>query len=265
MDIKDTLNGMGVPKYMTAFFEKYFQLEVINNDKLPKAGEENVMYVMNHTAFFALEVYLIGMYLHAKDPSIDMKTLVWKGFSEGPAGLWFRTLGAETASISKGAELLKAGTSVMIMPEGVDATDVRNKFNVFHTGFLRMLREHPVRIVPIGFTGVDESIPWWVTENKFLAEKLMQGVNPDFNFAMFPKLPVMRPTKIVFNIGEPISFSAADLESEEQIKTARDQVRESIVGLVEEAELHRAKTIGKSRINSLFHKVVAGKISRLPF
>lgn len=265
MDIKDTLNSMGVPKYMTAFFEKYFQLEVMNDDKLPKMADGNVMYVMNHTAFFALEVYLIGMYLHAKDPSIDMKTLVWKGFSEGPAGIWFRTLGAETASIAKGSELLKNGTSVMIMPEGVDATDVRNKFNVFHTGFLRILREHPVKIIPIGFTGVDESIPWWVTENKFLAEKLMQGVNPQFDFAMFPKLPVVRPTKVVFNIGDPIEFSAADLESEEQIKGARDHVRDTIVSLVDGAEQHREKQIAKSKLNSLFHKVVAGKISRLPF
>jgi len=63
---------------------------------------------------------------------------------------------------------------VLVLPEGVGATDVRNRFNAFRTGYLRILKEEPVPIIPIGFSGVDEAIPWWVLRNRFLADTFMK-------------------------------------------------------------------------------------------
>lgn len=263
--IKDTLVGMGAAGITNAFLEKYFQLEVLNKENLPGHNDGPVMYVMNHTAFFALECYILGTFMHAQDAKINMRTLVWKGFSEGPLGVWFRGLGCETASIQRGAELLNEGVSVLIMPEGVDATDVRNDFNVFHTGFLRILKEKPVKIVPIGFTGIDNANPFWISENPKLAKMQMAGVNPDFNFAMFPKLPIFRPVKVVYNIGEAIEVTAAELETEDGVKAKRDAVKDVIVNLVADAQKHRDEKIAGSKINRLYHKVMDGKHSYLPF
>lgn len=268
--IRETLVRSPAPKLITEIAKRYFQLEVLHTNKLPKHRDGNVMFVMNHTAFFGLEVYLMGSYLYANDTSLDMRTLVWEGFSEGPMGEWFTTLGAETAKIARGTELLTEGKSVLIMPEGVDATDVRNKLNVFHTGYLRMIQGalaagKTVDIVPIGFSGVDQAIPWWVTNNEFLVNKVMKNVDPNFDFFLLPKLPAPRPTKVVFNVGDPITLSADDLSTEEKLKARNHLILDEIEGLMDAAEKHRANTINSNPINRLYHKVVAGSISRLPF
>lgn len=257
------LKKLGIPTYFHAIAKRYFQLEILNDEKVPYARDGNVMFVMNHTAFFGLEVYLFGSFLHARDTELDFRTLVWKGFAEGPMGPWFRAMGCATASIGTGAKLLRDGKTVLILPEGVDATDVRQKFNTFHSGFLRMIKEHPVPIIPIGFTGVDEAIPWWVTENPLLAEKFMKPVNPAFDFFMMPKLPTLRPTKVVFKVGDPIHLSADDLATEEKLKNQVSNVRGVIEGLVADAEVHRAASINRSPLNSAFHRLVEGKITHI--
>lgn len=268
--IRKTLLSSPAPKLITEFAKRYFQLDVLNQKKLPKHKDGNVMFVMNHTAFFALEVYLIGSVLYANDKSLDLRTLVWEGFSEGPLGDWFTTLGAETARISRGVELLNEGVSVLIMPEGVDATDVRNKFNVFHTGYLRMIQGAlaegiSVDIIPIGFAGVDEAIPWWVSNNEFLVNNVMKGVDPNFDFFLLPKLPAPRPTKIVYNVGDAITLTAEDLATEEKLKAHNQLIRDGVEALVDEAAAHRAASIQANPVNQWFHKIVGGKISQLPF
>ncbi|MBF0237007.1 MAG: 1-acyl-sn-glycerol-3-phosphate acyltransferase [SAR324 cluster bacterium] len=151
MSIMDKMVQAGVPRYLHEFSRKYFQMEVTGEENLINSAESNCMFVMNHTAFFGLEVYLWASYLLTVDPDQKLKTLVWSGFTNGPAGMWFRALQCKPAKIQNGIDLLKSGNSVLIMPEGVGATDVRNRFNHFHTGFLRMVQGHPVPIIPIGF------------------------------------------------------------------------------------------------------------------
>jgi len=147
------------------------------------------------------------------------------------------------------------------MPEGVGATDVRNRFNRFHTGFLRMIQDHPVPIVPIGFYGVDEAIPWFVSHNKLLVDKLMKPVDPKFDFMIIPKVPLFRPTKIVFKVGEPIHLTKKDLNSEDKIQTKTREIQSTIEQLADEAEQHREEMINSSPLNSVFHKLLQGKIT----
>lgn len=218
---------------------------------------------LNHTAFFGLEVYLLVSFLLSRDPQLNIKTLVWEGFAEGPLGPWFRAFGCETVKIDSAVESLKGGVSILIMPEGVDATDVRNRFNVFHTGFLRMIKQYQVPIIPIGFYGVDQSIPWWVTHQKSLVEKFMKPVNPNFNFFLIPKLPILRPTKIVFNVGQPIMLTAKSLETEDKIRRKTQEIRTVIETLVDQAEAYRTEKIESSIWNRIFHKMVEGKITYL--
>ena len=147
------------------------------------------------------------------------------------------------------------------MPEGVGATDVRNKFNKFHTGFMRMIKGHPVPIIPIGFYGVDESIPWFVSHNKFLVEKFMKPVDPTFDFFLLPKLPIIRPTKIVFKVGTPIMLDPKDLSTEEKIQSKTKEVQSIIEGLVHDAESLREEKINANPLNKIYHKVFQGNVT----
>ncbi len=261
--LRDKLIRAGVHNLVDKLAGTWFQAEFIGEKNLDLLQNQNAMIVMNHTAFFALEVYLLGARLLRHHPKQDFRTLVWKGFAEGAAGLWFREMGCETASVARGRAILKEGKNVIIMPEGVGATDVRHRMNHFRTGYLRMLAETNVPIIPVGFYGVDQSIPWLVLHNKFLEEKLMKPVDPNFDFLLFPKLPIFRPTKIVFAIGEPIHIPDHALEKEQQVHFWNTVVKNKISALMTEAEKHRAKTISASRINRMWHKLIEGKISQL--
>jgi len=257
--VRDKLISLKVPQVLNRFYRHYFQAEFLGEENLAMLKDQNALLVMNHTAFFALECYLLGSRVLSHYPQSDMQALVWKGFTEGPAGFWFKTMGGKTAKIATGANLLSAGKTVLIMPEGIDATDVRNRFNTFHTGYLRIIQQQNVPIIPIGFSGIDQSIPWIVGRNRFIENKFMKPVNPDFNFVLMPKLPVFRPTKIVFNIGQPINIPAAEIKSERGISRWNDKLKQSIENLVDEADVHRAKRISSSKLNSAFHKIVEGK------
>jgi acyltransferase-like protein len=261
--IRDKLISLKVPQALDQFYRRYFQTEFLGEDNLKMLENQNALLVMNHTAFFALECYILGSRILSDYPQSDLKGLVWKGFTEGPAGFWFKTMGGQTAKISTGTKLLSQGKTVLIMPEGVDATDVRKRFNTFHTGYLRMLQHENVPIIPIGFSGVDESIPWIVARNRFIEEKLMKPVNPDFNFVLMPKLPIFRPTKIVFNIGKPIKVPAADISSEKGLTRWNKQLKQTIEGLVYDADQHREDSITSSKINNIFHNLVGGKTTFL--
>ncbi len=261
--LRDSLVKLQVPKALETFSKYYFQLDVQGKTNLALLRDQQALLVMNHTAFFALECYLIGSHLLSAYPELDYRTLVWKGFSEGPAGLWFRQLGCQTASIKAGQDLLTEGKSVLIMPEGVDATDVRNRMNQFHTGYLRMLQAKNVPIIPIGFHGIDQSIPWMIAHNAWLEKKLMKPVNPNFDFLLFPKLPIFRPTKVVFSVGKPIHLNEEDLNDEAALQTTNVRIQNTISDLMAKAETHRQASIGQSRLNQLYHKTVEGNISRL--
>ena len=263
--LRDHLIKLGVADALDKIGETYFQTEFLNEDRLPDSSSGPVLLVMNHTAFFGLEVYLLGSRLFSRDPDFDYRTLVWKGFTEGAAGPWFRVMGCETISIERGSALLKQGRNVLVLPEGVGATDVRNRFNAFRTGYLRILKEHPVPIVPIGFSGVDEAIPWWVSRNQFLANTFMKPVDPSFDFFLVPKMPIPRPTKVVFSVGEPIHLLAEDLGTEEGIQAQNEAVKSAVTSLADEAEAHRQASVEGSTVNRWWHRLAAGRIQELPF
>jgi 1-acyl-sn-glycerol-3-phosphate acyltransferase len=261
--LRDNLVKYKIPHILDRAARYYFQLEFMGEENLAPLKTGNVMFVMNHTAFFALECYLLGSRLLSTHEDLDYRTLVWQGFSEGPGKLWFQSIGCETASISLGHQRLKEGKSILIMPEGIDATDVRNRFNRFHTGYLRMLKGVDVPIIPVGFFGIDQSIPWIVAHQKKLEALLMKPVNPDFDFILFPKFPILRPTKVVFSFGEPIYPSTDKLVTEEGIREVNQKVKDNIASLVDQSEQHRKHQIQQSSLNRWFHKVVEGQITEL--
>ncbi len=263
--LRDHLIRLGVAGALDKLAQKYFQVEFLNEERLPRSENGPVLLVMNHRAFFGLEVYLLGSRLYSRDRNFDFRPLVWKGFTEGAAGAWFRSMGCDTVSIERGSALLEKGVNVLILPEGVGATDVRNRFNAFRTGYLRILKQQPVPIIPIGFSGVDESIPWWISHNRFLAETFMKPVDPSFDFFLMPKLPVPRPTKVVFKVGDPIHVSADELNDEDAIHRHNESIKSTVMNLADEAETHRRASIAKSTLNRWWHKLAEGRIQQLPF
>lgn len=244
----------------------YFQFEALGVANLPDLKNENVLFVMSHTAFFGLDGYLLAGQLAELGIDRPLRTLVWRRFLDGPMGRWFKTLGCIDASVENASEALLRGENVVVMPEGTDATDVRNRINTFHTGYLRIAQRVPgLKIVPLGFYGVDQAIPWWVTTNKFIVKKMMEPLDIGLDFYLLPKVPFPRPTKVVFAFGEPITYNPQDLETETALQSRNREMRDRIRKLIDQCEEHRDTTIKSSLANTIFHKLVGGETTILPW
>jgi len=207
---------------------------------------------MNHTALLGIEVYLFHAALARVRPTAPrVRTTVWPPFLEVPLlGSWYRAGGCLAASVPSVVECLRSGESVLILPEGPDATDVRNEVAPFHAGFLRVVKELggelDVPVVPIGWYGVDEANPWVVTTRPLLVRLLMKPAMPGFDFALVPRLPLMRPSKVVMSAGLPMRFVADDLATESKLRDQVERVRDRVIALIGEARALRAHRMQSS-------------------
>jgi 1-acyl-sn-glycerol-3-phosphate acyltransferase len=239
---------------------KYFRVELEGEvERIPSWQREPCIFVMNHTALIGLEVYLLHAALEQLRPGAPRpRTTVWPPFLKVPVlGNWYRAGGCLAMAVDPVVEVLRTGDSVLILPEGPDATDVRDEIGPFHAGVLRVVRELSgeldVPVVPLGWSGIDEANQWFVTTNSLLVKLLMKPAMPTFDFALLPRLPLLRPSKVVFCAGEPMRFAASDLDTEPKLRTQLARVRDTVVGLVGRAKDLRAKRIDESPAERLLH------------
>jgi hypothetical protein len=161
-------------------------------------------------------------------------------------------------TVDGAAGALRAGESVLILPEGPDATDVRDEVGPFHAGFLRVVKllldeGRRVPVVPLGWAGVDEANPWWVTTHPLLVRALMKPAMPRFDFALLPRPPLLRPSKVVFVAGEPQRYGSAELADETKLRAEVTRMRERVIELVVQAKWIREARIEASRAEQLLH------------
>ncbi len=240
--------------------QRYFRVELHGAvDELPPWPSQPTIFIMNHTALVGLEVYLLhGALARHRPGSPRIRTTVWDQFLKVPLlGHWYRSAGCLAMNVDAVAEQLRSGKSVLILPEGPDATDVRDEVGPFHAGFLRVVRklssEMQVPVVPLGWSGVDEANPWFVTTNQTLVKLLMKPAMPAFDFALLPRFPLLRPSKVVFVAGAPLEFSAAELADESDLRAQVSRVRSIVLTLVQEARALRARRINQSMVERGLH------------
>jgi 1-acyl-sn-glycerol-3-phosphate acyltransferase len=236
-----------------AAFARYFRLELTGApSELPAWRSRPCIFVMNHTALLGVEVYLFHAAMaRARPDAPRVRTTVWPPFLEVPVlGSLYRAGGCLPASVEGAVACLRRGESVLILPEGPDATDVRHEVGPFHAGFLRVVKELAgeldVPVVPIGWYGVDEANPWFVTTQPLLVQLLMKPAMPRFEFALVPRPPLLRPSKVVMAVGQPLRFGAEDLATEARLREQVQRVRDQVIGLIAEARALRASRIASN-------------------
>jgi len=228
-------------------------------DEIPSWGREPCIFVMNHTALIGLEVYLLYGALERLRPDAPRpRTTVWEPFLKMPLlGRWYRAGGCLAMSVDAVSDVLRQGDSVLILPEGPDATDVRDEVGPFHAGFLRVVArlaaECQVPVVPFGWSGVDEANPWFVSTHPLLVKALMAPFMPSFDFALVPRPPLLRPSKVVFVAGEPIRLGADELAGEQALRAQVGRVRSTVVELVDRARDLREHRIDESAAERVLH------------
>jgi 1-acyl-sn-glycerol-3-phosphate acyltransferase len=256
----------GVESWLLPALSRWFRLEAHGaTDRIPAWDREPSIFVMNHTAVLGLEVYLLYALLRELRPEARRPaTTVWPPFLTMPGlGAFYRAGGCIPMSVEGASAELRAGRSVLILPEGPDATDVRDEVGPFHAGFLRVARElageRVVPIVPFGWAGVDEANPWWVSTHPTVVRLLMKPMMPKFDFALIPRPPLLRPSKVVFVAGEPLRFTAEELGGEPAIRAAVARTRATVIALVEEAKRLREESIEKSAAEQWIHRLTGSR------
>jgi len=253
-------------RWLLPTLARYFRLELGGaTSSIPDWEREPCIFIMNHTALVGLEVYLLYAALRRLRPEAARPcTTVWPPFLDVPGlGAFYRAAGCLPMRVDAAAEVLRSGRSVLILPEGPDATDVRDEVGPFHAGFLRVVRalsgEREVPVVPLGWAGVDEANPWWVTTHPLLVRLLMKPAMPKFDFALVPRPPLLRPSKVVFVAGEPLRYPRTDLDSEPALRAALARARDVVVDLVGQASRLREERIEESIAERLLHGVTRAR------
>jgi 1-acyl-sn-glycerol-3-phosphate acyltransferase len=247
---------------------RYFRLEVHGaTSSIPAWDRQPCIFIMNHTAILGLEVYLLYAALQELRPGAPRpRTTVWPPFLDMPVlGSFYRAARCVPMSVEGAGEVLLAGESVLILPEGPDATDVRDELGPFHAGFLRVARklaiDHgiSVPIVPLGWAGVDEANPWWVTTHPLLVQALMKPFMPRFDFALLPRPPLLRPSKVVFVVGEPVTLPVEALATEPALREELGRMRARVLALVEQASAIREASIESSPVERALHLLTGSR------
>lgn len=242
------------------FLENYFQLEILGEENLPSMGDGPVMLVAKHAPLMQLDSLIILLRLAEREPGRVVRPLAWQGFLRGPWSGFARGLGARPASITEGVRILRSGESLLVFPEGLDVGNPAEEINPFHTGFLRMLAQQPVPVIPIGHYGFDEALPRVMTRNNQLLKKL---TSPGFDYLTFPKTPFPRPVKIVFNVGEAVVIPPEALSREAGIQRWRRLVSELILDLCRDAHDRRERAIRATPMKRKYHDILDGSTTLL--
>jgi 1-acyl-sn-glycerol-3-phosphate acyltransferase len=240
---------------------RYFRAELTGETgAIPNWGRQPCLFIMNHTAILGLEVYVLHATLRQLRPEAPrIRTTVWAPFLDVPLlGRWYRAGGCLPMSVDSVVRCLRAGESVLVLPEGPDATDVRDEVGPFHAGVLRAVAalapETSVPVVPLGWAGVDEANPWWVSTHPLLVRLLMKPLMPRFDFALIPRLPLLRPSKIVLVAGRPRTYQPSDLATEAALRAEVESAREAVIELVRQARITRRRRIDADPIERAIHR-----------
>lgn len=234
--------------WLKLLHDYYFRVEHAGHvDEVAElARREKVILISNHAN--TLEAALICYYFYLRKLGV-VRTLVYKEAFRLPlVREFFRSGQCIPISVPAGKEALKKD-HILLFPEGMDFIKhyIKRDYVVkFHKGFLNIareyLQEHPgrkVHIVPVGHDGIDYTIKFWIINHPFLVEKFIKPYL-HYPYFVFPKAPMIFPSKAIFNWGRPRAVGLDELQGEKALTKLTHEFRGDVVRLK-----HRARQLRK--------------------
>jgi len=232
------------------FHDYYFRVEHFGflNESLDTARREHCIVISNHALTF--EAVLIN-YLLLIHRAGHVGTLVYpEAFKLPFIREFLRSCQCAPISVAKGVKTLKR-RHILLFPEGMDFVKGLldpDRTADFHTGFLRMAKEYmdesgrsSVNILPVAHNGIEQSFKFWLIRNeKFLNWLVRPWAR--YPFWVIPKLPLILPSKVIFNWGTPMRVTKKDVSSDKKIQGLAKDFRREILDLRKEAKEYRGKT-----------------------
>jgi 1-acyl-sn-glycerol-3-phosphate acyltransferase len=140
--------------------DRYWRIEVSGAHNVPKSGP--ALLVANHSGALPFDGAMICT---SADQSGRIVRFLYDRFVEalGPVAAFYRKVGGAPATRQNAIQLLQAGESVLIFPEGVPGVakpfSERYRLQTFSPGFARLALALDVPVVPVAVIGAEEIYP----------------------------------------------------------------------------------------------------------
>jgi len=223
-------------------YRRYFRVESTGLEHVPEQGR--AMLIGNHSGGIPVDAGMVFSSLFFdRDPPRHPHGMVEKFAQNLPfLSSIFSRLGQLSGLPEHAEQILQEERLLLVFPEGVRGTGklYRDRYQLarFGTGFMRIALQNKSPIIPFAFVGGEEAMPV-IYHAPLLAQLLKVPYVP------IPKhlLPIPKPVLCQLSYGEPLYFEGTGDETDEVIQGYVDQVKERIVGLIEEGRARREERV----------------------
>ena len=255
---EERLFQKGVPLFLLEIIRKYFRLEVVGMENVPRKGP--AIIVPNHSGVTALDAVMIANEIHRAYRRVA-RILAHPLWFVGPnIRVLASRMGLVEASKDAGVSLLRKKQLVLIFPEGeagnFKPTAERYKLHEFRRGFVRMALATKSPIVPTIVIGAEETN---INLSQLKLTRFLKGVIIPIPLNV---LPLPAKWKIIFLPPLDTSmYSPEDANNSELVYEICTRVREQIQARIDE-EIAKREWIYFPRGSS--RKTTKKKVTKRP-
>lgn len=217
---------------LSAFYHHYFKIRCFGIENVPVRGR--TMLVANHSGGYAVDAgMLAAACFFEMNPPRLAHGMAEKFIARMPfLSDWANRVGQLTGLPQHARRLLEDERLLMVFPEGVRGTEklYKDRYSLvrFGTGFVRLAMETRTPIVPTAVLGGGEAVPT-IANIRWLGRLLGAPYVPITPYLLAFPLPV----RMEFRFGEPMLIEGTGQESDDEVASIVERVRERIRSLIE--------------------------------
>nr|BFD66131.1 hypothetical protein HAGR004_11530 [Bdellovibrio sp. HAGR004] len=156
---RDTLIFRVLPRFLLEIMRKYFRLEVVGVENIPRRGA--VVLAPNHSGYSGFDAILLGHIVQQEAKRVPRVLTHHFWFLTETTAIPANKMGFTEATYENGVNALKKGNAIVLFPEGEQGnfkpTSERYQLQEFKRGFVRMALEAQCPIVPVVVLGAEET------------------------------------------------------------------------------------------------------------
>ncbi len=216
-------------------YRNYFTTECHGIEHVPPRGR--AMLVANHSGGYAIDATMLAAacFFELEPPRLA-QGMTDRFMGQLPfVSEWASRVGQVTGLPQHARRLLRDERLLMVFPEGTRGTaklfSERHQLVRFGSGFVRLAMETQTPIIPTAVLGGGEAVPT-VANLKSLGKLVGMPYVPVTPYLFAVPLP----TRIMIRFGRPLYFEGTGQEDDTTINSLVDQVKASIMQLIEQGK-----------------------------
>ncbi len=212
------------PRFFMELMKKYFRLEVVGIENIPKHGP--VIIAPNHSGFSGFDAMILAYILQEKTKRIPRVMTHHLWFLTETTALPAQKLGFIEATTANGIALLKKNNMIVLFPEGAQGnfkpTSKKYQLQEFKRGFVRLALQTGAVVVPTLIIGAEET---HINLHNLKFSKFLRGLVLPLPLNVIP-LPAK--WKIVFDKPVRLPFGAEKVDDRELCHDLANEIQESM-------------------------------------